>query len=111
MARSVRYLPPFARSRVMHRPARPEAALAPVPAPPSVPAPKRARDEEGQFVGDDPATPAVNEAYEGGKPLKPEWDPKMKKDDLLAVALEMGLDVSADSTKKEIVAALEGASE
>lgn len=27
----------------------------------------RARDEEGRFVGDDPSTPSVNEAWVGGK--------------------------------------------
>ena len=29
--------------------------------------PKRARDEKGHFVADDPSTPDINEAYEGGK--------------------------------------------
>ena len=29
--------------------------------------PKRARNEKGQLVGDDPDTPDVNEAWEGGK--------------------------------------------
>ena len=29
--------------------------------------PKRARDEKGQFIADDPSTPEINEAYEGGK--------------------------------------------
>ena len=28
--------------------------------------PKRARNEEGHYVADDPSTPEVNEAYEGG---------------------------------------------
>jgi hypothetical protein len=28
---------------------------------------KRARNEKGQLVGDDPSTPDVNEAWEGGK--------------------------------------------
>ena len=36
-------------------------ALAPV---------ERARDADGHFVGDDPATPEVNEAYVGGKAPK-----------------------------------------
>lgn len=27
--------------------------------------PKRARDEKGQFIADDPSTPDINEAYEG----------------------------------------------
>tara|TARA_Y100000114_G_C11617974_1_gene258272 strand:- start:283 stop:651 length:369 start_codon:yes stop_codon:yes gene_type:complete len=30
-------------------------------------APKRARNKKGQLVGDDPDTPDVNEAWEGGK--------------------------------------------
>lgn len=29
--------------------------------------PKRARNEKGQLIGDDPDTPDVNEAWEGGK--------------------------------------------
>ena len=29
--------------------------------------PKRARDEKGQYVGDDDSTPDVNEAWAGGK--------------------------------------------
>ena len=33
-------------------------------------APKRARDEKGRLKGDDPNTPDVNEAYEGGKAPK-----------------------------------------
>ena len=32
--------------------------------------PKRARNEKGQLVGDDPDTPEVNEAWEGGKAPK-----------------------------------------
>jgi len=32
---------------------------------------KRARDEEGQFVGDDPSTPDINEAFaEDAQPPK-----------------------------------------
>ena len=33
-------------------------------------APKRARNEKGQLVGDDPDTPDVNEAWEGGEAPK-----------------------------------------
>ena len=33
--------------------------------------PERARDEKGHYVADDPDTPDVNEAYEGGKAPKP----------------------------------------
>ena len=32
--------------------------------------PERARDEKGHYVADDPDTPDVNEAYEGGKAPK-----------------------------------------
>tara|TARA_Y100000004_G_C8662223_1_gene305682 strand:+ start:362 stop:532 length:171 start_codon:yes stop_codon:yes gene_type:complete len=32
--------------------------------------PKRARNEKGQLVADDPSTPEVNEAWEGGKAPK-----------------------------------------
>lgn len=32
--------------------------------------PKRARDDKGHFKADDPSTPDVNEAYEGGKAPK-----------------------------------------
>lgn len=31
---------------------------------------KRARDEEGQFLPDNPATPDVNEAFDPPKPIK-----------------------------------------
>ena len=34
--------------------------------------PKRARNEKGQLVGDDPSTPDVNEAWEGGEAQKKE---------------------------------------
>jgi hypothetical protein len=44
----------------------PEVTAAPAPAPePVVEEPKRARDENGHFVADDPSTPE-NEAWEGG---------------------------------------------
>lgn len=44
------------------------------------PLPERARDEDGQFKGDDPSTPDVNEAYEGGKaPAKKKKAPAKKK--------------------------------
>ena len=42
-----------------------EAAPSPV-----VEEPVRARDEDGHFVADDPSTPEVNEAWEGGKAPK-----------------------------------------
>ena len=40
---------------------------------------ERARDDDGHFVGDDPDTPEVNEAYVGGKaPKKKKAAPKKK---------------------------------
>jgi len=42
-----------------------EAAPSPV-----VEEPVRARDEDGHFVADDPSTPEVNEAWDGGKAPK-----------------------------------------
>jgi len=38
--------------------------------------PKRARDESGKFMKDDPSTPDYNEAWEGGKAPKAESDPE-----------------------------------
>ena len=40
------------------------------------PQPKRARNEKGQLVSDDPSTPDVNEAWEGGKAPKKKAAPK-----------------------------------
>ena len=39
--------------------------------------PKRARNEKGHYVADDPSTPDVNEAWEGGE--APEEKPAPKK--------------------------------
>ena len=42
--------------------------------------PERARDEKGQYVGDDDSTPDVNEAWTGGKaPSKSGLHKKKKK--------------------------------
>tara|TARA_Y100000310_G_scaffold50181_1_gene46276 strand:+ start:416 stop:718 length:303 start_codon:yes stop_codon:yes gene_type:complete len=38
----------------------------------------RARDDDGHFAADDPATPDVNEAYEGGKAPKKKAPAKKK---------------------------------
>ena len=41
--------------------------------------PKRARNAKGQVMSDDPSTPDVNEAWEGGKaPAKKRGRPKKK---------------------------------
>jgi len=73
--------------------------------------PERARNKDGQYVGDDPATPAVNEAYVGGKtPPKPSWSPKDNKKKLLKIAAKGQVKgLSMDNTKAEITAALEEA--
>jgi len=39
-------------------------------------APKRARDAKGKLKADDPSTPDVNEAWEGGKAPKKRGRPK-----------------------------------
>ena len=41
--------------------------------------PKRARNEKGQLVADDPSTPEVNEAWEGGKAPKAKAPKKKAK--------------------------------
>ena len=42
---------------------------------------KRARDADGKHMADDPSTPDVNEAWEGGKaPAKKRGRPKKKPD-------------------------------
>jgi hypothetical protein len=90
-------------------PAKKAAAKPPAPAP-KPPEPVQAREETGRFAADNPETPEVNEAFEGGKPLKPKFDSKMKKVDLLGVAKELGIGgLSMDNTKAEILAALEEA--
>lgn len=40
--------------------------------------PKRARNEKGQLIGDDPDTPDVNEAWEGGEAPKQKKTAKKK---------------------------------
>lgn len=41
--------------------------------------PKRARNEKGQLIADDPSTPDVNEAWEGGKAPKKKATTRGKK--------------------------------
>jgi len=45
-------------------------ARLPAPEAPEAPKPKRARGPKGRMKADDPSTPDVNEAYEGGKAPK-----------------------------------------
>lgn len=71
----------------------------------------QARDEEGQFLPDDPATPDVNEAFVDGVPIKPAWSPTMNKKQLLSIASGKGVEgLSMADTKKTILAALDEAS-
>ena len=42
--------------------------------------PKRARTADGKMKGDDPSTPDVNEAWDGGKAPKKRGRPKKNKD-------------------------------
>jgi hypothetical protein len=75
----------------------------------------RARTAEGQFVGDDPATPEVNEAWEGGTAPSAEAEDvelsmaNLKKE--LATAAEgMGIEVDPKWSKQAILNAIEAAS-
>ena len=43
------------------------------------PQPKRARNEKGRLMSDDPSTPDVNEAWEGGKAPKKKAASRGKK--------------------------------
>ena len=45
--------------------------------------PKRARNEDGHYVADDPSTPDVNEAWEGGE--APEEEEKNLVDELVKI--------------------------
>jgi hypothetical protein len=49
-------------------PGQPVPMVPPLEEPPVKPAKRRARQAEGQFKGDDPSTPEVNEAWEEGEP-------------------------------------------
>lgn len=47
---------------------------------PKINAPKRAKDEEGKFLGDDELTPDINEAWDTGvAPKKIQYPKKSKK--------------------------------
>jgi hypothetical protein len=105
MARRNFHGPPAARMRGIRR-----AIVRDNPAPSVEPEPVRARDKVGQFVADDPATPEVNEAFVGGKPLKSDWDDTMTKAELLDVATEKGIEgLTMGNTKKQILDALDEA--
>ena len=88
--------------------ARPAPKPVPEPAP-EPPEPERARDDDGHFAKDDPATPDVNEAFVGGEAPKPKWGPKTSRGKLMAIAKRAGLDLDKDATKREIQAALKKA--
>jgi len=78
------------------------------PAPPAPPEPAaRARATDGKLVGDNPATPEVDEAWKDG--AGPEWTTKDNKAQLLKVAQDRGIEgLSMTNTKKELIKALEG---
>lgn len=63
--------------------------------------PKRAREENGTYRGDDPSTPDVNEAYEQGPPTREEM--KQKADEL---ELEYPKNISSPKLLKLIEDAL-----
>ena len=63
---------------------------------------KRARDEDGHFVPDDPTTPTTNEAWEGGS-SPTEHTVK----DLRAMAKEKGITGYSKMKKEDLFAALE----
>jgi len=50
----------------------------PVLKPYGAPEPKRARTKKGQYQGDDPSTPDVDEGWVGGKKPKTKGKPKAK---------------------------------
>jgi hypothetical protein len=73
----------------------------------------RARTAGGQFVGDDPATPKVNEAWEGGTAPSaeaPELTMANLKKDLATAAESMGIEVDPKWNKQAILDAIEAAS-
>lgn len=75
--------------------------------------PKRTRAARGQFRADNPATPDLNEAFEGGKsPKKLRKLPadyeleQMKKPAIVELALERGLYLNAKLTKAQMITEL-----
>jgi hypothetical protein len=72
----------------------------------------RARTVDGQYVGDDPSTPELNEAWEGGSAPTDDTAPDMTflKADLKTAAEDMGIEVDPKWTKKAILDAIEAAS-
>ena len=56
---------------------------------------KRARNDDGEFVGDNPATPDVNEAYE---PTRAEMETKAK---------QLGISFSMMTTDKKLLKAID----
>lgn len=77
------------------------AAPKPPPAPPSAPEPP---------VTSETTSDPEPEGDPGGEDT-PSWSPRMRKDELRAVAEGMGIEVPDEWTKDQIIAALEAASE
>ncbi len=59
---------------------------------------ERARNDEGEFVGDDPATPFKNEAYQEAAPTRKE---------MVAKATELKLKFSKNISDKKLLALIE----
>ena len=75
----------------------------------------RARDVEGRYAGDDPATPEVNEAWEGGTaPSAEAEDAELSmanlKKELATAAEGLGIEVDPKWNKQTILDAIEAAS-
>jgi hypothetical protein len=60
----------------------------------------RARNEEGEFVGDDPSTPDVNEAYTDAPPTR---------DEIKAKAKELNIVFAKNITDKKLLELIEAA--
>lgn len=60
---------------------------------------KRARNEEGEYIGDDPSTPDVNEAWvEDSSPTRDEMEAKAK---------ELGISFKKKTKDKQLLALIE----
>ena len=65
----------------------------------NIPEPVRARDKEGQYVGDDPSTPDVNEAYVANAP------PTRKE--ITEKAKELGIEFKKNISSEKLLALIE----
>lgn len=109
MARRKSFAPPFARTRqIWKNPPRPrpvEEAPAPVPEPEPVEVPAPVPVAVVHKPVPAPAPAPVPEPEVESEPL---WNKRMNKDDLLAVAADLGIKgLSSETPKKDILSALE----